>query len=146
MYSIEIRHNFETAHRLSDPGAPKKCMSIHGHSWWVTVTMEGRALGEGDLLVEFGAFKKAWRGYLDGNVDHHLVLRSDDPMADAVRSVYPESRLLLLDRSPSTEVMAEYLFARAEEVLEEVKDPSIKVRIKRVHVQETAVNAAAYER
>lgn len=146
MYAIEIRHNFETAHRLSDPDSPRKCMSIHGHSWWVTVTMEARSLSDGDMLVEFGAFKKAWRGYLDGRVDHHLVLRRDDPMAGAVRSVYPESRLLLLDRNPTTEVMAEFLFARAEEVLESVKDPALHVRVRRVHVQETSVNAAVYER
>ena len=142
-YEVEIRHNFETAHRLVGPDAPPKCVSIHGHSWWVTVTLAGPALDARGMLVEFGAFKKAWRGYLDSHVDHHLVLKRDDPMAEAVRGVYPESRLLLLDASPTTEVLARFLWERAEEILAGV-DAGVDVRVARVHVQETSVNAAAY--
>lgn len=142
-FEVEIRHNFETAHRLVGPGAPPKCVSIHGHSWWVTVTLRGPALDDRGMLVEFGAFKKAWRAYLDQSVDHHLVLRNDDPMADAVRSVHAESRLLLLPESPTTEVLARFLWERARDVLAEVA-AQVPVSVARVHVQETSVNAATY--
>ncbi len=144
MYQIEIRHNFETAHRLAAPGSPVKCMSIHGHSWWATVTIEGPRLGPDGILVEFGAFKAALRRWMDDHLDHHLVLQRDDPMAEAVRSVYPESRLLLLDQSPTTEVMAHYLFEQATRILQQLAYPGPEARIVGVHVQETAVNAAAF--
>lgn len=144
MYQIEIRHNFETAHRLLSPGSPVKCMSIHGHSWWVTVTIEGPSLDDNDLLVEFGGFKKAWRGFLDTQIDHHLVLHVHDPMAEAVRSVYPESRLLLLPANPTTEVLARWLHTEASRVLVEVLPHGVVARIGRVHVQETQVNAASF--
>jgi 6-pyruvoyltetrahydropterin/6-carboxytetrahydropterin synthase len=145
MYQIEIRHNFETAHRLSTPGSPLKCMSIHGHSWWVTVTLEGPRLDDADLLVEFGAFKLAWRKWLDERIDHHLVLRRGDPMAEAVRGVFSESRILELDHNPTTEYLAEFLFRQAESTLASMKDTvHVPARVTRVHVQETGVNAASY--
>jgi 6-pyruvoyltetrahydropterin/6-carboxytetrahydropterin synthase len=145
MYQIEIRHNFETAHRLSTPGSPLKCMSIHGHSWWVTVTLEGPALDADALLIEFGAFKSAWRRWLDDHIDHHLVLRRGDPMAEAVRGVFAESRILELDQNPTTEYLAEFLFRQAEVALASLADcVHVPVRVTRVHVQETAVNAASW--
>lgn len=143
MFSVEIRHNFETAHRLTGDGAPEKCMSIHGHSWWVTATMEGDTLDALGILVEFGAFKRVWRDWLDNNLDHHLVLRNGDPMAAAIVSVYPQSRLLLLPHNPTTEVLAAWIFEQTAEILGRVAPPG--VRLRRVHVQETAVNAAAFE-
>ena len=121
-------------------------MSIHGHSWWVTVTIEGEAIDDEGILVEFGAFKQAWRGWLDANIDHHLVLREGDPMAAAVLGVYPESRLLVLPQNPTTEYLARFLFEVSEEVLSGVKREGVEARIRRVHIQETRVNAATYTR
>lgn len=144
MYTVEIQHNFETAHRLSDPGSPIKCMSIHGHSWLATVVIEGEELDQNGILVEFGAFKQQWRGWLDDHVDHHLVLRRGDPLAEAILAVYPRQRLLLLDENPTTEVIARVLYERATEILLAL-DPRVPARIRRVHVQETRVNGASFE-
>ncbi len=143
-WTIEVRHNFETAHRLSTPDSPEKCQSIHGHSWWVTVTIEGDELDSGDMLVEFGAFKKAWRGWLDANLDHALVIRSDDPVGDALLAVIPNQRLFRMDSNPTTEAIAALLFERAKTVLAAVPK-SADCHISRVHVQETRVNAAGYQ-
>ena len=144
-YSVTIGHNFETAHRLSHPDAPTKCQSIHGHSWWVEVTIEGESLDEAQMLVEFGAFKRTWRGFLDGHVDHHLAVHERDPIAVAIEAVLPEARILRLPCDPTTEAFARWLCDRAEEALAEAGAPE-GVRIGRVHVQETRVNAASYER
>lgn len=141
MHKIQLRHNFETAHRLSNPSAPQKCQSIHGHSWWVTVTLSAAQLDDLGMVVEFGAFKKAWRGFLDSTLDHHLVVRQGDPMAAAVRSVQPEARILELYADPTTEVLAQWLFERTAELLEELEP---RARIEEIHVQETGVNAAVY--
>ena len=143
MYRISIQHNFEMAHRLSHEGAPPKCRSIHGHSWWVTLWLEGEELDEQGMLVEFGALKRAWRGFLDEQVDHHLAVRRDDPVAAAIESVVPGSRIMQLDFDPTTEQMARWLFERAKEIVEQVA--RARVRVQRVHLQETAVNGAEYE-
>ena len=143
-YAVEIRHNVETAHRLHSPSAPEKCQSIHGHSWWITVTIAGPALDDDGMLVEFGAFKRAWRGWLDANVDHHLVMAEGDPLVAAIRAVDPSHRLLVWPESPTTEVFARRLFHEAERVLASCDAVAADARVERVHVQETAVNAASY--
>jgi len=143
MYTVSIRHNFETAHRLSHPESPVKCRSIHGHSWWVTVDLSSEGLDERGMVVEFGAFKSAWRGFLDDQVDHHLAVKAGDPVAAAIRGVLPESRILELDFDPTTEHMASWLYERAAEVLTQL-DPEGRCWVSKVFVEETRVNAAAY--
>lgn len=144
MYQINITHNFETAHRLSAPGSPEKCMSIHGHSWNVTLTLEADALDEMSMVVEFGALKSAFRRRIDDELDHFLVLQRGDPMAAAVRAVYPASRILEMEHSPTTERIAELLAAWAGECLESLPGRPAHVRVTKVHVQETRVNGATY--
>ena len=144
MHSIAIRHNFETAHRLCSPDAPVKCQSIHGHSWWVEITIEGDALDANGMLVEFGALKKAWRGFLDDHVDHHLAVREGDPVAAALRAVAPDMRILELPFDPTTEAFALWLHQRATATLTDLCGPDHGLRVRHVHVQETSVNAASY--
>lgn len=146
MYRVSLKHNFETAHRLADPNAPIKCQSIHGHSWWATVYIEGAALDEYGMLIEFGRFKKAWRGFMDDHLDHHLVVRQDDPVAAAILSVQPEARILMLPFDPTTEHMARWLFERSEDILRELAGADSALRVSKVHIQETGVNAAEFER
>lgn len=147
MYRIELRHNFETAHRLSTPDSPQKCQSIHGHSWWVTVTLEGPKLDDDGILVEFGAFKKVLRAWLDDTVDHALLLRAGDPVAEALWAVVPEMRIVELPSNPTTESIAAWIFEHAESLLHETLgvDPQV-ARVAGVHLQETRVNAASFTR
>lgn len=144
LYRIELRHNFETAHRLAAPGSPAKCMSIHGHSWLAVATVVGEKLDSNGILVEFGAFKAAWRRWLDDHIDHALVLQRDDPMAAAVRGVYPESRIYLLDHSPTTEVLAEHLWHITNTILQSVASPEVAARLESITLHETRVNTASF--
>lgn len=144
-YRVSIRHNFETAHRLSHPNAPHKCQSIHGHSWWATIWIEGDALDEMGMLVEFGAFKKAWRGFLDDELDHHLVVKQGDPVIDALLSILPDTRLRILPFDPTTEHMAQWIHMRSVEILASIAPKEMDLRISKVHIQETMVNAAEFE-
>ena len=144
-YNVEILHNFETAHRLADSNAPYKCRSIHGHSWHVTLRLSSRKLDNLGMMIEFGKLKKAWRAYLDDNLDHYLLLRHDDPVAKAIFSVLPDSRILLLDFSPTTENLARFLFNEASEMLDEL-GYSDRCVVQKVFLQETGVNAASFER
>lgn len=147
MIQIELSHEFQSAHRLNTPDAPAKCKSIHGHSWWVTVTIEGERLDENGMLVEFGAFKTALRTWIDKEVCHRLILKYDDPIIDALRAVDPHVRFVELDYPPTTEVIAKWIFERCEQLLHEDLDvaPS-HARIQRVHIKETCLNAASYSR
>ena len=143
-HRIQLRHNFETAHRLSAQDAPVKCQSIHGHSWWVTITLESSQLDARGMIIEFGQFKKSWRAFLDDHLDHHLVVKRGDQVAEAILSVQPEARILMLDADPTTEHLAMWIHAQSARILQEM-DPTVPVLVRRVHVQETSVNAAEYE-
>lgn len=143
-YTISLRHNFETAHRLAAPGSPKKCMSIHGHSWLAIAELSGPAVDSNGILVEFGAFKSAWRRWIDDHLDHALVLQRDDPMAAAVCSVYADSRIYLLDESPTTEVLARHLWFRTDEIVRSLATPGVPVRVDRIVLRETRVNSASW--
>ncbi len=144
MYRVSIRHNFETAHRLSEKNAPEKCLSIHGHSWWATVFIEGKKVNEEGMLIEFGQFKKVWRQFLDDHMDHHLMVVQGDPVVAAIRSVLPESRILELPFSPTTENVARWLCEKSETILKTMEG-SENLHISKVHIQETSVNSAEYE-
>ena len=146
LYAIDLTHNFETAHRLSHEDSPTKCRSIHGHSWWVKATIEGAGLDDRGMLVEFGAFKSAWRRWLDDHVDHHLAIQQDDPVGPALLEVWPQMRLLKLPFDPTTEQLARWLFEHTERLLGQLVSPGQGVRLREIHLQETRVNAASYAR
>lgn len=144
-WRVELGHNFETAHRLSTPSSPKKCQSIHGHSWWAKVVIAGESLDGDGILVEFGAFKKAWRKWLDDHLDHALVVREGDPVIEALLSVVPDMRIHVLAENPTTEVLAKTIFEVSKRILhEELGVDPTWARVVEVHIQETRVNAASW--
>lgn len=87
-FSLAVKHNIEVAHRLSL--LPGKCEAIHGHSMWVTLEMHSAEPLDERYLVEgmdFGAIKKEFRGYLDTEFDHRLLLNADDIWAQPIYRV-----------------------------------------------------------
>lgn len=138
MHLVTVRHNFETAHRL--PHLPGKCQSLHGHSWWATVTVSGPQLGAG-VLVEFGAFKMALRGWIDEHLDHGTMLGHEDPLRLALLAA--GCKVYIMDGWPTVEHVAAMLAKRSAELLEDLtRAPGTAVT--EVRVRETHVNEAAW--
>lgn len=81
--SITVRHNFEAGHRLLNLSG--KCTNLHGHSWWAEVTVTAPSNPDmptyPDVVVEYGAFKRALRDWIDTHLDHGLMLGKDDPLS-----------------------------------------------------------------
>ena len=89
--------------------------------------------------LEFGAIKKEFRGYLDTNFDHHLLLHKNDPWAKVLQDVDQHNAsgtlpgLKTIDGDPTTEYFAFIIAGWAAH----------KFRVDvNVVVQETEVNAA----
>ena len=143
LYTIEIRHNVESAHRFYAATSSPKCRNIHGHSWWITLTLAAPRLDEQGMVIEFGQVKKAWRDWLDTHIDHGIMLHAEDPMIGAIQSVEPGARVFSLPQDPTTENIAEYLFAQAERLMTAL-GVGDRVQVKQIHVQETHVNAATF--
>ena len=153
-HSVKLLHNSETAHRLPHLGG--KCTSLHGHSWQLQVTASFPALRD-SIGAEFGAFKAGLRGWVDGHLDHGLMLGAADPLLP-VLARFPELKLFVFGGGPgaageeklaadlewpTVENVAILLQRVGEQVLGGVEHaPGGWVSL--VEVQETGVNYAAY--
>jgi 6-pyruvoyl tetrahydropterin synthase/QueD family protein len=142
--SVTVRHNFETAHRLPHLGG--KCRNLHGHSWWVEVTVTGHRDPAG-ILVDFGTLKHDLRYWVDTHLDHGAMLGADDPLLPALEAdgsklyVFDGTGLTLGLEWPTVENVAE-LLRRAAMSLVADRPNWHDVSVTRVRVTETHVNAA----
>lgn len=130
--TVQVRHNIEVAHRLSQ--LPGKCENIHGHSMWVTLSIRPSKevfIGEHTgIFLEFGSLKARFREYLDSYFDHHLLLYEEDELIDlGLPGVVPVSG------DPTTENIAAWVYSWAQ-------DTYGALYSYRVEVQETSVNFA----
>lgn len=142
MNLITVRHNFESAHRMFL--TPGKCHGIHGHSFWATVTLEAPGLQpDGTVGVEFGALKKRLRHWMDDVLDHAALLHHEDPLGPILAE--HGTKVCQLPYDATTEALAFYIGnAVQQDVLPWVEGAS-HVALRRVDVQETAVNGAGWE-
>lgn len=120
MYEVAIRSRFAAAHRLNNYGG--KCEALHGHNWVVEVGVQGSALGDVGLLMDFKVLKKHVNTTLD-DLDHTML--NDHPH--------------FADKNPSSERIAKWLFDQIEAKLD---DPALSVNFVRVWESEDA--AATY--
>lgn len=136
MSSITIRHNIEVAHRLSQ--TPGGCQNIHGHSMWVELTIYGEKDETGKLEgIDFADAKDAFRHYLDGDFDHHLLMHEADVWAVPFGIEKMDDKLPGLKTfpgDPTTENIAGWI---CEWATDQFNRPC------KVVVHETAVNAAS---
>lgn len=140
MNSVSVKHNFETAHRLPHIGG--KCFNLHGHSWWTEITVEAPALDADGMVVEFGAFKRGIREWIDTHLDHGAMLGTADPLLTVLRS--EGSKVFEFEGSwPTVEATAELLASIAAGILSRVQHAE-GARVVSVDVRETAVNAASW--
>ncbi len=145
-HAIELRHNFEAAHRLPHLGG--KCQNLHGHSWWVTVSIGSPALTGRGVICDFASVKQWLRRWVDDNLDHGAMLGEHDPLAGPL--IDSGCKVFLFGRDteipwPTVEGVAQLIGQQAQTWLETFPDAPHYARVTRVHVTETAVNAAVWE-
>lgn len=137
--TITVSHNFETAHRL--PHLPGKCVSLHGHSWWTDITVTAPEPDTDGVVIEFGAFKKALRAWIDEHLDHGVMLGSGDPLLGPLLD--SGTKVFLVPGWPTVENVARLLADVATELLASV--PHVDgAQVAHVEVQETRVNRAGW--
>jgi 6-pyruvoyltetrahydropterin/6-carboxytetrahydropterin synthase len=111
---------------------------------WVVVELTGPVTPDGVLLgLSFGDIKQAFRGWLDENFDHHLLLNSEDPLLSLLgdnpyEMYYPG--LVLCRGDPTTENISMWI---GEWTANEYSDTGLQ-RVK-CEVWETQVNSATWE-
>lgn len=63
---------FEAAHRLPNVPEGHKCARLHGHSYFVSIHVEGPVGVESGWVQDFGDLKDAWQP-LHSILDHHYL-------------------------------------------------------------------------
>lgn len=122
------------------------CRFPHGHTRRIEVVVAAETLDANDMVVDFKALKLALGSVIE-KFDHRMALHASDPLRPAIESVYPDS-VIVFDRDPTTEVIAEHLFREVSLVLAagfrgvspqgfEYEIPAGRLRLERLRVGET---------
>jgi len=138
----------ESGHMLSLH--PEACRFPHGHTRTIEVVVEGDALDDRGMLLDFKALKMALERTVD-RYDHSLAVNSNDPALPELQARYPREALVVFEnQEPTTEAIAKDLYDYAVRVMEEgfqegpyVIEPG-RNRIVRVRVWETPSSWAEF--
>jgi 6-pyruvoyltetrahydropterin/6-carboxytetrahydropterin synthase len=72
MMEVYKEFTFESAHRLPNVPEGHKCAKLHGHSYWVKVTIEGPVGDDTGWVQDFADLKCAFRP-LQERLDHNYL-------------------------------------------------------------------------
>lgn len=73
---IYKQFSFDSAHFLPNVPEGHKCRNVHGHTYHLTVYVEGLVLDDEGWVFDFGDLKKIMRPVLN-KLDHHLLNEVD---------------------------------------------------------------------
>lgn len=138
----------ESGHMLSKHSG--KCRFPHGHSRRIDIIVASDMLNASDMVCDFKALKAAIAPFL-AQWDHALCLNTADPQFAHLKTTYGERVVSFEHSDPTSERMAQVIFAEAKRRLREASEAaadslpiSSAVRIERVRVTETSSSWAEY--
>ena len=120
MYEVTIRKSFSAAHLLKEIGG--KCETLHGHNFFVEVSVAAESLNAEELLIDFRDLKRWTQEEID-QLDHTYLNE-----LDCFRGV-----------NPSSERIARFLFERIAPRAEQAR-----VALSRVTVWESENSRVSY--
>ena len=109
MFRVAREIKFCYGHRLLDYAG--KCRHLHGHNGTAVIILEGEALDDRGMLVDFTDLKNGMTRWVDDNLDHRMLLRRDDPILPTLRAL--GEPVFEMDTNPTAEAIARLLFDAA---------------------------------
>lgn len=131
MYSVTKRIEFCYGHRLMDYDGV--CRHPHGHNAIVEIDIRAERLDGRNMVADFTDIKRVVKGWIDSELDHKMILRRDDPLAEALRQL--GEPMYLLESNPTVERIAQLIFDMSREQ---------GLPVSRVTVWETPTSWATY--
>ena len=132
MYSIVKRVDFCYGHRLLDYEGV--CKHPHGHNAVAEIEIRTAALDQRSMVCDFSDVKRLVKSWIDREIDHKMILRSDDPLVKPLREL--GEPIFLVESNPTVERIARLIY-------EHVQQSGLPVV--RVKVWETPTSSATYE-
>jgi 6-pyruvoyltetrahydropterin/6-carboxytetrahydropterin synthase len=118
MFNVTVESKFSAAHNLRNYKG--KCEKLHGHNYKVKVTVAGKVVNAGGMLVDFNELKDILEKIIS-KFDHEYL--NEIPPFDKV--------------NPTAENIAKYIY-------EKIESEKLKVKTDKVMVWETEKNYATY--
>jgi 6-pyruvoyltetrahydropterin/6-carboxytetrahydropterin synthase len=131
MYSVTKRIEFCYGHRLMEYDGV--CRHPHGHNAVVEIDIRADRLDGRNMVADFNDIKRIVKGWIDRELDHKMILRKDDPLAEALRRL--GEPMYLLESNPTVERIAQLIFDASREQ---------GLPVARVTVWETPTSWATY--
>ena len=131
MYSVTKRIEFCYGHRLMNYDGI--CRHPHGHNAVVEIDVQSETLDKRNMVADFSDIKRIVKGWIDRELDHKMILRQDDPLADVLGRM--GEPVFLLESNPTAERIAQLIFDVSREQ---------GLPVSRVTVWETPTSWATY--
>jgi len=106
MYRVTKSLSFCYGHRLLNYAG--KCRHLHGHNARAVITLEGSELDARGMVEDFSELSRVVRDWLDGEIDHTLLLCRDDPLLPLLQGA--GERVGITDDNPTAEVIAHMIY------------------------------------
>ena len=111
MYSVTKRIDFCYGHRLLDyDGA---CKHPHGHNAVAEIEVRTDSLDARGMVCDFSDIKLVVKQWIDGQFDHKMILRHDDPLVQPLQQL--GEPVFVLDSNPTVERIARLIFDHVRE-------------------------------
>jgi len=111
MYSVTKRIDFCYGHRLLDYGGI--CKHPHGHNAVAEIEVRTESLDTRNMVCDFSDIKRIVKGWIDGELDHKMILRRDDPLVAPLLAL--GEPVYLVDSNPTVEHIAKLIFSFSRE-------------------------------
>ncbi len=85
MYRVTKQIDFCYGHRLLNYDG--QCRYLHGHNGRVELDIQADKLDARGMVYDFSEIKVAIKGWIDANLDHRMLLQSDDPLLPALKKL-----------------------------------------------------------
>ena len=133
MITIEKKYYFYAGHR--NKNADEKCGRLHGHTYYVTCTFNGKLINEkSGITLLFGDIDKLVEPIIK-SYDHYFLLYEKDSLCDVLDLANEPYKKLPFETS--AENMAIWLFTR-------IKNET-KLPISKIELRETTSSKVIYE-
>jgi len=145
MFYINKRlRQFSAAHRLIK-GYEGKCRDLHGHNYFIEVTITAEQLNEYDFVIDFDDIKQHLDEWVQEHWDHATLVSEMDAALIAFLKKEKQTYFVIPgDKNTTAECLAEFLFHRFTEILSALSDINQRITLSDVRVFESENASAGY--
>jgi 6-pyruvoyltetrahydropterin/6-carboxytetrahydropterin synthase len=106
MHRVAREISFCYGHRLLDYDG--KCRHLHGHNGKAAITLETKHLDRLGMVMDFTRLKNVVGGWIEGALDHKMLLHKDDPVLPLLRQ--QGEPVFVMDVNPTAENIARLIY------------------------------------